>query len=171
MVFLLSSQMIQRLDQVKITVSSATAQSGDLVDVSIITEEILEKWKVKAFEFKLKFFANVVEYVDYELIGTMSEGGDVEINTDIAGEISVKYKNSEKIFGDGALIVLKFDAIGNGNSPMNISDFKYNSTPLEGAVKIKKGKKSKASISSSKKISPIDKTNLEKKKKLEDLEK
>lgn len=127
---MLFSNLRYNLEDVEITVSSHNVNTGDSFDVIVSTTEVLEDWDVAAYQFMFYFDETIIQYEDYSLAGTISQGGSALVNDNIPGELNIGYMNVYAIFGEGDLIYLTFSALQAGFSELIIEDFVYNAVPI-----------------------------------------
>ncbi|MCF7911156.1 MAG: tandem-95 repeat protein, partial [Candidatus Cloacimonetes bacterium] len=95
------------------------------VEVAISTETgISAGWLINEYSFSLSFDDSVVEYTGYNLAETISEGGTLTVNDDIAGLLQISYSNTEIISGGGDLLKLSFMPVtDNGFSNLDMYNF------------------------------------------------
>lgn len=110
-----------------ITVGSvSTITISDTVEVPIITSELYTADNIISYQFNLTYDNSVLEYITCDVTGTIAAGGTVFVNSETARRLVVGYLNSVAITGSGPIATLKFRVIGEGYSPITISDFLYN---------------------------------------------
>lgn len=98
------------------------------------TTYLLPSWDVNHYECKLSFDPDKLEFIEYDLEGTLSENLEPEVSMESLGIISINCDLDQALTGEGPLMKLKFRAIGNGSSisltQVTPSDFFYNSTQI-----------------------------------------
>jgi len=113
-----------------ITVSDAIVEEGDTLLIEVSTTGVLYEWDVIAFQFDLAFDESLIQYEGVTL-GDMPLPANLIANEFEPGIIRVAYANYLNISGAGNLVTIEFSAIGEGDTALDIYDFKYNSTFLE----------------------------------------
>ena len=98
---------------------------NEIITVDLYTSEILDSDNIISYQLVLNYDPAIVQFVDNEMDGTLSDGGFVTSN-DNNGTLSIAYMTSSAISGSGTLLQLEFEGISNGNSALQISDFYYN---------------------------------------------
>ncbi|MDF1549461.1 MAG: cohesin domain-containing protein [Bacteroidales bacterium] len=116
----------------QITVDDVTANLNDEFIVGINTSEVLTSDNIISYQFTIKYDATSVKYNGYDSIGTVAENCMFVINDNVAGELSLAFAllPPAHVTGSGSLINLKFVGLVVGTSPIEISDFIYNTTAI-----------------------------------------
>ncbi|MDP8323314.1 MAG: Ig-like domain-containing protein, partial [Candidatus Stygibacter australis] len=112
-----------------IEVTSVEGEIGDTLSVYIMTSEIPEANVVTAYQFEITYDSSVVEFIDFEMDNTISDGGLITTN-DVAGTLSIAYMTSSVLNGEGVLLELQFEGISEGSSDLILSEFLYNSQDI-----------------------------------------
>ncbi len=95
------------------------------------TSELTAEDGIYSYQFNYAFDNTKLEYTGYDLTGLISEGGNVEINTDTPGQITIGWmRTTPPLIGTGNLINFQFNAIAEGTSNLTITNFKYNETDV-----------------------------------------
>jgi Big-like domain-containing protein/K319-like protein/type IX secretion system substrate protein/PKD domain-containing protein len=113
-----------------ITVSDAMVEEGDTFQIVLNTTEVLDEWDVIAFQFDLAFDESLIQYEGVAL-GEMPLPASLIANEFAPGILRVAYANYLNISGAGNLVTIEFSAIGEGETALDLYDFKYNSTFLD----------------------------------------
>ncbi|NLW18302.1 MAG: streptopain [Candidatus Cloacimonetes bacterium] len=107
---------------------------GQIGTTQLQTTYLLPSWNVSHYESKLSFDPSKLEYVEYNLEGTLSENLEPEVVLESPGLLSINCDLDQPLTGEGSLMQLKFRAIGNANAisltQVTPSDFFYNSTQI-----------------------------------------
>lgn len=107
------------------------AQLNNSVSIPVTaTSELTADDGIYSYQFVYNFDETKLQYVDYDLTGTIAEGGTVNVNTSVAGQLTVSCMRTTPITGQGDLIYFNFNAIAEGTSPLTVSSFKYNETDV-----------------------------------------
>ena len=114
----------------EITIGSANVNIGEDFTIPVSTTELVQGDGIIAYQFDLEFDETVVEYVDHNLNGTLSNGGMVSINTANPGIIMVGFMTVSPIIGEGTLIELNFTALADGETVLDGSNFLYNTDAM-----------------------------------------
>jgi len=94
---------------------------------SITTTELGVGCNIISYEFDLSYDPTNITYTGFNLNGTIATGGNVLINSTVPGMLNIACVSTGTPFsGAGSLINLEFDAIGCEDSPLDISNFRYN---------------------------------------------
>ncbi|MCF7921043.1 MAG: C10 family peptidase [Candidatus Cloacimonetes bacterium] len=125
--FSIYNPIIEQLEDVVITVSSALVYDGDTFTIDISTTELLAEWNLISYQFSLFYDESVLSYEGYTA-GDFT--GNILAYEGTPGEIEVGYANAMPISGAGFLVHLNFAAINPGTSDLDITDFRYNTYPI-----------------------------------------
>ena len=114
-----------------ISTDATYGQVGNPVEIPVTaTSELTTDDGIYSYQFVYNFDDTRLQYVDYDLTGTIAEGGTVNVNTSVAGQLTVSCMRATPIAGQGDLIYFNFNAIAEGTSPLTVSNFKYNETDV-----------------------------------------
>ncbi|MCF7912400.1 MAG: tandem-95 repeat protein [Candidatus Cloacimonetes bacterium] len=116
-----------------ITCSDADTREGLNFTVGISTTEIMENWGVISFQFNVGFDSDYVDYVGYQA-GEMITSGNLLAFENAEGNISIAFADYMSLSGVGNLIELEFTALLQGETTLDVNQFKYNSLYLENLV-------------------------------------
>jgi hypothetical protein len=119
----------EALSQAQIGVTANDLNIGEMVDVTITTSELSQLWGVTAYQFQFAFNPGILEYVDRVVDGTISNGGQVAVNA-ANGMVTIGFIRTTPLAGSGALLKLRFRAIGTGITNLIPSNFLYNTTSV-----------------------------------------
>lgn len=130
--FLLASFLFMygQFENTVITVSDAIVEVGDTFEIEVSTTEVLEEWDVIAFQFDLGFDNELLQYEGLAL-GEMPSASNLIANEYEPGILRVAYANYVSISGAGSLVTVSFTALADGETALDMFDFKYNSVFLE----------------------------------------
>jgi len=113
-----------------ITAQTQSTPQNSNFTTSISTSTLTEDCNIIAYQFKVEYDHNNIEFVDSDISGTLSFGGSALINSNIPGELIIGFASfSSPLSGTGELIKLNFKSLNCESSPITLSDFLYNSTP------------------------------------------
>lgn len=112
-----------------IIVPDVSSLAGEPITVGIETSLLLMEWNVTAYQFDLSFDESLVDFIGYNLVGTISDGGLMEVN-DNGNSITVGFISTDALTGAGVLLELEFADLASGTSPLLIDNFLYNATPI-----------------------------------------
>jgi len=116
-----------------ITCQDAETREGLNFTVGISTTELQENWGVISFQFNLGFDPEYVEFVGYEA-GNVITSGNLLAYENAAGNITVAFADYMSLSGVGDLIVLEFTALLEGDTTLDLNEFKYNALYLDNLV-------------------------------------
>jgi len=117
------------IEDCEITIPDVIGLQGEFFQLDIITSIVIPEWEVTSFEFNLLFDENILTYLNFTQNGTISQGGDVIVETN-TNSISVSCTSTDILEGEGVLISLFFNPVSGGISPLEVSDFYYNTTNI-----------------------------------------
>lgn len=123
-------QIYDMLEDAIITVSEGSGYVDDIVEITMSTSKLLQKWDIFAYQFDMSYNENVVEFIGVEIDGTISENGDIAVNDLEPGVLSVGWYSAFPIHGAGDLVKFQFKVIMPGDSPLEVSDFIYDTTNI-----------------------------------------
>jgi len=106
--------------------SDSSARVGSVIEISIATSELKSTDNIISYQFGLRYDNTKLKYLDCKMDSTIAEGGTINVNSEITGQLSIGYINSIPIIGAGSIANLKFKVTGQGNSSLTISNFLYN---------------------------------------------
>jgi hypothetical protein len=116
-----------------ITCSDADTREGLNFTVGISTSAIQPEWGVISFQFNLGYDTEYLDYVGYEA-GEVITSGNLLAYENADGNISVAFADFMSISGEGELIVLEFTALLEGETVLDLNQFKYNSLYLDNLI-------------------------------------
>jgi len=118
-------------DSYSLTVMNDTVSVGQPVEVLIIVNELTPTDDIIAYQFDLGFDNSVMEYAGCDITGTISEGGELAVNPNIAGQLSISYMNLTPLDGSGALIKIQFSSLAVDTSIITIYNAYLNNSPVQ----------------------------------------
>jgi hypothetical protein len=92
------------------TVQSNTVPIGQPVEVLITVSELTLVDNIISYQFNIGFDTSVLSYTGIDLTGTIAEGGETAVNSNIAGRLSISYMNITPLTGTGAILKLLFNS-------------------------------------------------------------
>ncbi|MCA1746447.1 MAG: hypothetical protein LC655_02025, partial [Bacteroidales bacterium] len=114
-----------------ITIHNDTVSEEQTVVIPVSVSELTAADNVISWQFDLEFDPAVLEYTGYDLTGTIAAGGTIEVNTAVAGSLSLSYMNSAVLTGAGEIVRLQFNPLVTDTTDLVISNGWLNSTPVE----------------------------------------
>ncbi|MCF7918989.1 MAG: choice-of-anchor J domain-containing protein [Candidatus Cloacimonetes bacterium] len=130
---LIATLLFGQFENSIITCSSAAVNTGDDFAISISTTELEEDWNITAFQFNLDFDPTIISYSGFIAGEVVAGSGSLLANQPTPGHIIVAFAHYQPISGIGDLITLNFNAIDEGNTVLDLNQFKYNATYLANA--------------------------------------
>jgi hypothetical protein len=129
--------------QVSVSLPAATGAEGTSLNVAMIVGSLTGQ-NVTSYQFSVTYDPAIVEIGGVSVAGTLSSSASATVNTATSGRISVAWASATAISGQGTLIVLDVDLIGEGTSALTISDFIFNegvpaATTSNGSVTVTAG--------------------------------
>lgn len=115
---------------------SVSAVAGDNITIPIHVTAISAGNDVRSYQFNAAFDKNVINITGANIIGTLSEPGQIAVNPDnTTGTVSVAWANAVNITGSGVLLNLTGTAVGAGTTNLDFTSFMFNNgTPTVGAA-------------------------------------
>ena len=114
-----------------LTVQSDTVAVGQSVEVSILVSELTLADNIISYQFNIDFDNSTLEYTGIDLTGTIAEGGETVVNSNIAGRLSISYMNIAPLTGEGAILKLLFNSRSADTCTISISNAWLNNTPVQ----------------------------------------
>lgn len=96
----------------------------------ILTGPISLLQHYKSYKFEFNYDETILEYKGFDLNNTISKGATVNVDSSTPGKLIVTSSKGSEFSGVGSLILLKFNSIQTGESPIIINDFYYNESPV-----------------------------------------
>jgi len=113
-----------------LTVQDVTVDEVQSLEVPISVSELTAVDNIIAYQFDIDFDNVVLEYTGKDIVGTLAENGTVEVNSSIAGKLSISYMASTAIQGAGDILKLQFNTLLTDTSELVISNAYLNSTEV-----------------------------------------
>ncbi len=114
-----------------ISLQNDTVSVGQPVEVSVMVSEITAADQVISWQFDLVFDDAVLSYAGYDILGTIAAGGTIEVNTGIAGQLSMSYMNSTPLTGMGEIVRLQFNSLATDTTGVTLTNVWMNSSQVE----------------------------------------
>ncbi|MCF7920924.1 MAG: T9SS type A sorting domain-containing protein [Candidatus Cloacimonetes bacterium] len=108
-----------------ISLGSSEGEVNSIVTIPVITSVISESDSIISYQFLINYDPLIIEFNDFLLEGTLSEGGILAVN-DNSGELSIACMTTEALTGEGSLMQLLFTGIAEGSTDLVITEFFYN---------------------------------------------
>jgi len=98
------------------------------------TTYLLPSWNITHFQYHLNYNPAKIEYFDIVTEGTISANCEVSVDSSNPGVLNISGNSAVPLIGAGALMKIRFKAIGNTGSisvtQISISDFLYNNVAI-----------------------------------------
>ncbi|MBL7110324.1 MAG: T9SS type A sorting domain-containing protein [Bacteroidales bacterium] len=114
-----------------LTILNDTAGEGQPVEVLIFVSELTTADNIISYQFNLNFDTSVLEYTGIDIAGTIAEGGEIAVNANIAGNLSISYMNLTPLIGTGALLKLQFNSLALDTTEISISNAYLNNLSVQ----------------------------------------
>jgi hypothetical protein len=118
---------------VLISLPTFTQQIGATFAVPVNTSTITLDQGYTDFQFTMSYNQNYINYQSFSQITTLSSQGMVNI-TNNPGSLTVNYSGNGILTGSGILLILNFNAVAGGISPLTMTHFQYNDTEITGTI-------------------------------------
>jgi hypothetical protein len=114
-----------------LTVQSDTFEAGQPVEVLITVSELNTADNIISYQFEVGFDTSVLEFTGCDITGTMAEGGEIAVNPNVAGKLSISYMNLTPLVGAGAILRIHYNSLALDTSEISISNAWLNNIPIE----------------------------------------
>jgi hypothetical protein len=114
-----------------ISLQNDTVSVGQPAEVLVMVSEITADDQVISWQFDLAFDDAVLEYVGYDISGTIAAGGTLEVNTGVAGQLSMSYMNSTPLTGSGEIVRVQFNTLTTDTTEVSLSNVWMNNWTVE----------------------------------------
>jgi hypothetical protein len=112
-------------------VQSDTIEAGKPVEVFILVSELTLADNIISYQFDIGFDTSALEYTGIDLVGTIAEGGETAVNSNIAGKVSISYMNLTPLDGAGAILKLLFHSLVADTCELSISNAWLNNIAIK----------------------------------------
>jgi len=83
-----------------------------------------------SYQFDIDYDNTVLEYTGTDLAGTLADGGNTSINSDVSGKLNVSYMTSTALVGAGDILLLQFNTLKADTTAVTISNAYLNATEV-----------------------------------------
>jgi hypothetical protein len=112
-------------------VKNDTVEAGQILEVIIAVNELTVTDNIISYQFDIGFDHSVLEYSGCDITGTIAEGGEIAVNPDIPGELSISYMNFAPLTGAGPILKIQFSTLALDTTDISISNAWLNNVPVE----------------------------------------
>ena len=120
--------------EITINVQNVTVNQGQSLEVPISVTDLAATDNIISYQFDIEYDNTVLTYSGNSILGTLAAGGTVEVNTTVAGKLSVSYMNSTAIVGTGDILKLQFNTLKADTTDILISNAYLNATPITALI-------------------------------------
>jgi hypothetical protein len=113
-----------------IRLQNDTVSVGQNAEISVMVSELTTADNVISWQFDLAFDDAVLAYAGYDIGGTIAAGGTIEVNTGVAGQLSMSYMRTTAITGAGEIVRLQFGSLVTDTTELNLSNVWLNNMPV-----------------------------------------
>jgi hypothetical protein len=113
-----------------IRLQNDTVSVGQSVEISVMVSELTAEDNIISWQFDLAFDDAVLAYIGYDISGTIAAGGTIEVNTGVAGQLSISYMRSTALTGAGEIVRLQFNPLVTDTTDLEISNAWLNDVPV-----------------------------------------
>jgi hypothetical protein len=126
-----------------VTLPNATGTSGETATLPVTVDDLTGE-DVFSYEFTISYDASVINVTGVSTSGTLSDGLNVQPNTEEPGQITVTAAATSALSGAGTLLNLEAEYAEAGTSPLTWQSFTYNesqspATTTDGTVTVEAG--------------------------------
>jgi hypothetical protein len=116
----------------RIQLKANIPMAGDPLTLRLATYPVLASWGVNSVSLSLFYDSNSMQYLEYDLSDTMTEGGNMQvINDEETGYLHITWSGSTALSGAGDLFKFRFRALNPGNYYFGQVDMAYNGQYLQ----------------------------------------
>ncbi len=113
-----------------ISVQNDTVSVGQTAVISLMVSELTAEDNIISWQFDLAFNDAVLAYTGYDISETIAAGGTIEVNTNVAGQLSMSYMRSTAIIGTGEIVRLQFNSLATDTTDLILSNAWVNNTSM-----------------------------------------
>jgi uncharacterized protein (TIGR02145 family) len=114
--------------EISLSVGDIIVDEGEEAELPISVSSLVTEDSIISYQFDIAFDNTTLSYTGYDLAGTIAEGGTVEVNNYVAGELSISFTYSTALIGAGELINLQFNTLKADTTEVLISNAYLNTT-------------------------------------------
>jgi hypothetical protein len=114
-----------------ISLQNDTVSVGQPAEIAVMVSELTASDQVISWQFDLAFDNAVLAYAGYDISGTIAAGGTIEVNTGVAGQLSMSYMNSTALTGAGEIVRLQFNTLITDTTGVTLSNVWLNNMQVE----------------------------------------
>lgn len=118
------------ISQPRIRLQAQNSMAGDPFQLNINTYPVLSDWNVTTYGLSIFYEQNAMQFLGADLAGTISEGGDLTIDSSVPGYLTISWNRAQPLFGGGNLLKLNFHSREPGDFLFIPVDMHYNSNVL-----------------------------------------
>jgi hypothetical protein len=116
----------------RIQLKANNGEAGDDLTLRLTSYPVLADWGVNNVSLSLYYENSSMQYLDYDLSDTMSEGGIMEVtNNPDTGYLNISWTGTTPLSGAGDLFRFHFRALNPGNFYFGQVDMSYNGQLLQ----------------------------------------
>jgi uncharacterized protein (TIGR02145 family) len=114
-----------------ITIANDSVNEGQLLEVPIHLSNLTAADNIISFQFDVTYDNTILEYIGNSVVGTLSEGGTVIVNANIAGKLSIGNISETAIIGEGVILKLQFNNLKTDTTGLSLSNAYLNNTSVQ----------------------------------------
>jgi uncharacterized protein (TIGR02145 family) len=114
-----------------IIVNDGIVNEAQPLEVAISTIELTANDNITSYQFDVAYDITILQYTGNTITGTIAAGGTVDVNTSVAGKLSIGYINTTAILSAGSILQLQFNALTADTTVLTISNAYLNSDSIE----------------------------------------
>ena len=136
LIFLLLSAFRGMAQPIQLRIPALTSTVGNAVDVPVYVDNSVTGLNVFAYQFKITYNSNYINYSSIEIVGTMVQSwGSPMVNSTTPGTLILAGAGTSPLIGTGVLFYIRFQCISAGTSSLNFnggaaSNFFNEGTPV-----------------------------------------
>lgn len=114
-----------------LNMSDHSIVNDSIIDVLVGATPIDLNDSILSYQFDFDYNQMKLQYIDKSLVGTIAEGGNLDVKTIRPGHLQFICKSSSTISGIGAILKLQFKAIALGTTTPTITNAMFNNNPVK----------------------------------------
>jgi hypothetical protein len=122
-------QLFDKYANNTLSFDNQTTKVGQQIEMPIKTTELIAIDNIISYQFDYNYDNTKLEYVGNTLIGTLADGGSIQVNP-TSGKLSIAWARGTALIGIGAIIKLQFKSIDVGTTTPTITNAFFNTKPV-----------------------------------------
>lgn len=117
-----------------VSLPNASGEAGTTISLPVTLDNFTNQ-DILAYSIGVNFDANVLRITDATVVGTLSEGALVDLNSNTPGTARISASTATPITGDGTLLILTAELLSPGTTSLSFGEVQFNEgTPVGSGV-------------------------------------